>query len=1819
MSSFDEGKDIVQNLRNEVAKLRVHEHEFDSDWEEEVELQRKSRPKYAKGRSSSNRNGRSRRGKSADEHRKKEIERERDELRKLTWGLKYQLERTRTQKAKIEESLREKEAKLRKVKAHQRSKSADSRSRRRKPRHVEVLAKAREIDEDYFGKKSPRSHRHRSVSRREKMASRARVRSEEQQLRAKEYERRRKEEALLEAEKRAKAEAQRKQKRAELRERERVERMRALQQDYQQEWHVALEQTHESALRSRPSMRGLNVEPLVQGSGDFSEMQTRGVFEVEILEEFLQIPNREVRIRMSLLPHGDSKILEYPFQGAVRHLFTFDPSLSLHRADPMLRFEVHKQERLVAVSEEPLQDCMCSISAVGASVTKQVALGYGVGILKLRIGFSFLQANRPAVKLFTPTNSRLQLPDSGAFRIRICEVKRLVNAKKNAKIGAHFIVSPWMYEGRTIAKKGTSENLISWLAEEATFDVQYPGPPPPGHVPFLHLKIEENGTGMSFGQTSIDLVKSLCNPNQIEEIETHLFTQTGLFAGVAIVHVGFATGFGDGKSLPSPEPVVKMSSGWAWGNTPKLSPPADISVLVPEKIKYEISRKISVTEIPSKELAKMFQQPGTLFVRAHHAKNLHTDQHFMRQDPYVKLKLQNGTEASTAPVFRGGLAPKWSVEGGTVQLSFIGVPNTRSWPTLEIALVDKEYLRSDQAIGVATLRLADLSEVHYGHEVEIFNKETKAHAGTLLVETWFKPDLLSPVTKLPTTKQAAHPGSIVLQIISCNDLRNVQKGGRQDPFVVARLLPWNICGQTKKVTDGGMDPVWSKEKGMISLSYPGAPPHGENARIQIEVRDFETTPKSQMIGECLIDLREEVFQKEGLASPRTINLKTKSNHNSGVIQFQVGFQRDSSQSLRKASEMKVIRNNESHGPRPLTLQAIPIRAKGLKSVQWIGKQDPYVKITHVWTKAAVKNLCHANGGLNPEWDIVQHESDLRLPLGVIDLRGKNENEELILIEVFDAEAIMQDRLIGRATMNIRKDVLRHPSHDTDVPFSVRLRDKGESDAGILQIKFTIFEAVGGPKGIPKAIQPWYDAKGLVKMGVLIQSVWVRVERGENIISENEQETIYCALRFNARTFYTTKTKKANIPRWEENEGILLDAKRADAAELRNRTINFSLYAKRKMLDKCIGSGEISLERVPYVFLEERNDFTSHSCFWIPIEGNPNPDAKILVSVLLIKPRAESEAALRIQSMRRTQLVRRQTLKKLNNRNEAAKHIQRLCRGQIARKCYCGLLEARHNFHALDCYTETAIRRARQRLRQDHSAAVVIQKRFRGASIRKRIKYNPSSLPAAKRTPPRGTLRLTPVRAWGLRNRNLLMRQDPYVRMTLEPGHVVQQTKACSNGGVEPSWDVMKHKACLEFKLPDTDTQSGQSFANLAINIRISDKDMVGKDRLIGEIARWTEFREILRQSKLVRNRKFKLKLDSTGKTNHGEDFLEVLVDWIPESHFIYVVTKIQGLFRVKLQRAQYRLEIQRKKKAIAIQRKVREYQSHRPFKEEGIFTPRKEVVISSLSPRARFIKPSADMRWAQARAAVRIQAQFRAVRSRRMSIQTLQRKLEERERRVLDAETKAEDKISMTDHVNVAVHSIGGMKTDSFSILSRKVAVRLTVSPGGMTARTTTTWNGRGLETIWPKEEVIELGLPVRRDVKQWPVLAIEVVRPSLLIGTPDIVLARGDYTLTAHLQSMGSATDIVVPLKYPKREEEKNGEIHLSVAVHLLHVEHDIVRQLVGYVEKEEKQSLMPLPEEKQSPLSPFINFHDSDSGEDSDGDSDEDDETTKSFQYVN
>ena len=331
-------------------------------------------------------------------------------------------------------------------------------------------------------------------------------------------------------------------------------------------------------------------------------------------------------------------------------------------------------------------------------------------------------------------------------------------------------------------------------------------------------------------------------------------------------------------------------------------------------------------------------------------------------------------------------------------------------------------------------------------------------------------------------------GTLRLRPVRGIDLKSVQRIGKQDPYVKIRLLPGRVEKKTKYVNNGGRNPVWDPTAhcSVMNFDLTQGALSAPSARLAIEVYDKESIQRDRLIGKAdyLInnDLLSTVDEKYSM-----IEIFDSKGKGAGKLELSImflspeslakdkaaasiqarfrGFRKRSVFSTSSSSESQNGDNNHFVSK----CDRLPARAsnlwKKLKSVQRLGKQDPYVRVTLDPSSQQRKTKCHDNGGKNPKWNVEKHESMLMFDITREIFEAQDAK---IHLELFDGEMVMQDRFIAKGTHLLAVD-FKNPGREIVVPLQVL--DSKDKPAGVLEFSVQYVPAPDSLKVIPSPAIP----------------------------------------------------------------------------------------------------------------------------------------------------------------------------------------------------------------------------------------------------------------------------------------------------------------------------------------------------------------------------------------------------------------------------------------------------------------------------------------------------------------------------------------------------------------------------------------------------------------------------------------------------------------------------------------------------------------------------------------------------------------------------
>lgn len=259
-------------------------------------------------------------------------------------------------------------------------------------------------------------------------------------------------------------------------------------------------------------------------------------------------------------------------------------------------------------------------------------------------------------------------------------------------------------------------------------------------------------------------------------------------------------------------------------------------------------------------------------------------------------------------------------------------------------------------------------------------------------------------------------GMLSITLVEGRNLKSMELIGKQDPYCKLSIGAFTKRGKT--VPKGGRNPYFGEEELLFWIT--------EDLwvnKMHLELFD-EDIGSDDLIGDATFSVLHFMAQPPGQAKEHSISLRN-NGQNAGELVAKIEFF-------------------------PAGILSIHcVEAKQLRSVDVIGRQDPYVKFTLEGrsTKIVMKTKTDTDGGREPEW------VDENFSFQVVDQYN-------ILIEVWDEDSVGDDDLIGAATVSLLP-IFRYGYVDDWLNLWMKGKFGNKEPAGQLHLEMS-FE---GPSGV----------------------------------------------------------------------------------------------------------------------------------------------------------------------------------------------------------------------------------------------------------------------------------------------------------------------------------------------------------------------------------------------------------------------------------------------------------------------------------------------------------------------------------------------------------------------------------------------------------------------------------------------------------------------------------------------------------------------------------------------------------------------------------
>lgn len=259
----------------------------------------------------------------------------------------------------------------------------------------------------------------------------------------------------------------------------------------------------------------------------------------------------------------------------------------------------------------------------------------------------------------------------------------------------------------------------------------------------------------------------------------------------------------------------------------------------------------------------------------------------------------------------------------------------------------------------------------------------------------------------------AFVGMLSIVLVEGRNLKSMELIGKQDPY--CKLSIGAFSKRSKTINKGGRNPYFGEEEVVFWITEDLW-----THRMQLALFD-EDIGSDDLIGDATFSV---LHFMEKLGSQEHVIALKNSGHNAGEVVVKVEF----------------------FPAGDLTVRCVA--ARQLRSVDAIGRQDPYVKLTLEGraTKSVMKTKTDTDGGREPEWE------DAPFAFQVVDQYN-------MLVEVWDEDLVGDDDLIGSANISLLP-IFRYGYVDDWLNLWNKGKFGAKEPAGQLHLEMT-FEAPAG--------------------------------------------------------------------------------------------------------------------------------------------------------------------------------------------------------------------------------------------------------------------------------------------------------------------------------------------------------------------------------------------------------------------------------------------------------------------------------------------------------------------------------------------------------------------------------------------------------------------------------------------------------------------------------------------------------------------------------------------------------------------------------------
>lgn len=555
---------------------------------------------------------------------------------------------------------------------------------------------------------------------------------------------------------------------------------------------------------------------------------------------------------------------------------------------------------------------------------------------------------------------------------------------------------------------------------------------------------------------------------------------------------------------------------------------------------------------------------ATLVITKIEAHNLKNVEGFMggKNDPYVKLCYgEDKWKGETAELSEAGAEAMWDIPADDSSMQFKVKPAELRALKMSVSAMDKNIaIRGDAFIGTGENYLHSSLDKQYGEDCAVKfqlkdNKTNKAgeivlHFRLQKVDAVPEPDNIETqdkknnMSKLDSKGQPAVPftsGTIEIHTIKCQNLKNVEIMGKNDPYVKLAFSGSEWVDATLPL-DNVDTPVWKD----LDMDIEVTADMIDEDRISVEVWDQNTAMKDKFIGRGDTSVQRLL---QTLDSPHPIDLIIPLQDDKKKIVGEAIIFGTLKRYKEKKSMTADIDESFQHG----TLCFERIRAKNLINTETVGKQDPYCVFKLAGKDDLTTSYKEGGGSL-----VVWNSLDMKFT----EVSRAVLKDENLLVEVWDHNSITKDKMIGTGSVSIA-EAGSQLGEVVELVVDLETKKGGVAGKLVLDVKLT--------EGVEKENKEikYEISEGFNEGKVHIRKIAVFDAADTEMIGAGQQD-LYTVVGFKEWSEKTEVQDDVGSDAVWENLDMNFDI---TAESLKNDLLTIQVFDANMMKDTLIGSNE----------------------------------------------------------------------------------------------------------------------------------------------------------------------------------------------------------------------------------------------------------------------------------------------------------------------------------------------------------------------------------------------------------------------------------------------------------------------------------------------------------------------------------------------------------------------------------------------------------------------------------------------------------------------